>query len=533
MNNLKDKYIILIIVTGLIIATIDFILYHHHSISDSLKLIYILLSALVIVLYINKLREENNRQRNVKHFIFNIMDNLPVGVMAYNWQGKLVFINKACQNLLGISHTDVVGQSVEEVARCFKANICASIVRFVLDTGKSVHDQRISLKTGKDKELACRVDVYPLVDHGEYSGAICIICDITAELNYNDLKRISDIILRDMASGVVAVNNQKEIIMFNQAAEEITGLRAEEVIGRSFHEVLVNKSNRDCLLCEAVHNNQKIKGEEIWYNINGKEFCTLNTAEVLMDEHDNFLGAICVFQDITEFKNRHDVMIKQEKLAVVGQLAAGMAHEVRNPLTAVRGFAQLLAERHKDSNREIVNIMISELDRTEKIISDFLRLARPKDPEYKETDINQLIEKNCAIVNSECVYNNITVCKNLAGDLPLVWVDEDQITQVLLNITHNAIEAMQEKGKGKLTISTFYSAASNDICIEICDTGNGIAKNKLAKLGTPFFTTKSNGTGLGLAISYEIIRRHHGRIEVASEVDVGTCFKVFLPVNGA
>ncbi|MBO8137521.1 MAG: PAS domain-containing protein [Desulfotomaculum sp.] len=494
-----------------------------------------MLFTLAAVVYIYKLNVEKNRQRDIKHFTFNVMDNLPVGVIAFNQEGRLVFINKECQNLLGVLHTKVVGKTVEKVEETisYKGSIiCSSLVRFVLETGKKVHNQRVCLVNNKGKKITCRIDVYPLLGHDVYSGVICILCDITTELNYYDLKRISDIVLRDMDSGVVAVNNRNEIILFNQAAEKITGLKAEEVIGKSYHDVMVNKSNRDCLLCEVVEKKQKIiKDEEVWYNINGREFCTLNTVEVLRDDNGSFLGVTCVFQDITELKKRHEVMIKQEKLAVVGQLAAGMAHEVRNPLTAVRGFAQLIAERCNNLDPKLIKMMISELDRTEAIISDFLGLAKPKDPEYRECDINKLIEKNLSIVNSKIMQHNITILKEYTENLPSIWVDENQITQVLLNIINNSIEAIQGKSKGSISIKTKY-IDGNYVCIQICDDGSGMSKDQLNKLGTPFFTTKSDGTGLGLVISYEIIKRHHGYVEVESELNKGTCFKIYLPVNG-
>ncbi|MTI82186.1 MAG: PAS domain-containing protein [Firmicutes bacterium] len=531
MSIFKDKEMWLIIIIALVVMLMDYVLNHRH-IEYSFLLNYFMLLTLVIAMY--KLKIEKNKQRNTKHLTFNIMDNLPVGVIAFDQEGRLIFINSFCQSLLKQSHTDVVGYLAEELCKKLFMNnsACADLVRFVLETGTKVHNQKVSLINGESKEINCRIDVYPMIDQEEYNGAVCILCDITAELNYYDLKRMSDIILRDMSSGVVVVNSKKEIIMFNEAAEEITGLNLEEVISKNYHEILVKRSNRDCILCEAVNENKKICDEEVWYNINGKEICTLNTAEALKDEYNNFLGGISVFQDITDFKNRHQQLVRQEKMATVGQLAAGMAHEIRNPLTAVRGVAQLMLEKYNAKDQGMLNLIIDELDRTEKIIADFLSLANPKEPEYKGIDINQLIENHSTFLNSKCLQNNITVYKRMDPNLPMVWIDEAQITQVLLNLINNAIEAMQEKGKGTITISTSYNINQKDICIEVDDTGKGIPSDNMAKLGTPFFTTKSDGTGLGLAISYEIIKGHAGRIEVSNNPVEGACFKIYLPFYG-
>ena len=232
---------------------------------------------------------------------------------------------------------------------------------------------------------------------------------------------------------------------------------------------------------------------------------------------------------VEELRQTQTVMRDREKLAIIGQMAAGMAHEIKNPLTAVKGFAQLLKEKYsKDETLSgYVKIILNEADQANKVITDFLQLARPKKPSLKVESIDNLINETLTIVGPKAYLEHIQVEYEGANALPVSLIDKDQIKQVLINLFHNAIDAMP-KG-GTIKISTGFLAAANEVYIKIQDTGCGVPEGKLSNLGVPFYTTKDNGTGLGLSISYTIIDAHNGRMEVESKEDQGTVFKIFLP----
>jgi two-component system NtrC family sensor kinase len=226
-------------------------------------------------------------------------------------------------------------------------------------------------------------------------------------------------------------------------------------------------------------------------------------------------------------------LLQSEKLAVVGQLAAGVAHELNNPLSGILIYSHLLLENSNISgvDRENLEKIVREANRCKNIVKGLLDFARQTKPELKIADINDIINNVLSLVEKQALFQNIEIVKNFQSNLPMIKVDISQIQQVFINIIVNAAEAM--KGYGKLTITTKLSKDNQFIEIEFTDTGCGITPENMKKLFQPFFTTKEvgKGTGLGLAISYGIIERHKGKIQVHSEVGKGTTFTIKLPIN--
>lgn len=222
-----------------------------------------------------------------------------------------------------------------------------------------------------------------------------------------------------------------------------------------------------------------------------------------------------------------------ERLAMVGQLAAGVAHEVNNPLTGILLYCDLvLKEMPEDSpQRENLEKINNEAKRCKTIIRGLLDFARPKKPEIRESSINQIIEATLSLVKNQAMFLNIEIKKDLNSNLPLIKIDSDQIQQVIMNIILNAAEAME--GKGNLSVKSQLIEDKKFVQISISDTGRGIEPEHLKKIFEPFFTTKevTHGVGLGLAISYRIIKDHKGTIDVTSEKDKGTTFIIKLPLS--
>ena len=236
-------------------------------------------------------------------------------------------------------------------------------------------------------------------------------------------------------------------------------------------------------------------------------------------------------------KTKHTVQepAQQEKLAAIGLQAAGMAHELKNPLTCIRGFTQLLNERLGEGHeRTYLRYIVDEIDRMNSIIGDFLRFARPGTPVVDCTNLHDLIGNTLALLKSECEVAGITLEKRL-DRLPEIRCDRDGIKQVLLNLIHNAMDAVARSETRVVRVEA--EAVNTDegdqsvIRIRISDTGEGISEENLTQLGALFFTTKPHGTGLGLAISYDIVKQNAGRIDVQSRVGEGTTFTLHLPIR--
>jgi signal transduction histidine kinase len=234
-------------------------------------------------------------------------------------------------------------------------------------------------------------------------------------------------------------------------------------------------------------------------------------------------------QSHQELEQAQFQLIRTEKLAALGQLAAGVAHEINNPLGTITIYAHILARSLEadDPRKEDIDLIITEADRTKAIVQGLLSFARETKLKPGETNINDLIEETLSLLVNQVLFQNIKIKKTLGDDIPMLFADATQLKQVFLNIMLNAAQAME--GKGSLTITTAHDAGV--ISVKIRDTGPGIPPENVGKLFNPFFTTKEKGTGLGLAISYGIVERHSGQIDVETEMGKGSTFIIALPVN--
>jgi two-component system NtrC family sensor kinase len=237
-------------------------------------------------------------------------------------------------------------------------------------------------------------------------------------------------------------------------------------------------------------------------------------------------------KELTEMQTH---LIQSEKLASLGKLAAGIAHEINNPLGGILIYSHLLLEEapKKSPHRENLQKIVKETSRCKDIVKGLLEFARPKEPETSQVDINDIVESSLVIMEGQALFQNIKIKKSYAKDLPKIVADSAQLQQVFMNIILNAAEAMD--GNGVLTLSTSLDGDKTHIEVKFSDTGHGIKEEDKRRLFEPFFTTKEvgKGTGLGLAISYSIVQKHNGTIQVESEVGKGSTFAVTIPVKRA
>jgi signal transduction histidine kinase len=230
-----------------------------------------------------------------------------------------------------------------------------------------------------------------------------------------------------------------------------------------------------------------------------------------------------------ELRQTEKDLAHREKLAALGEMAASVAHEMRNPMTALRGFAQRMHRRmpENDPNRKYTEIIIEEVDRLARLIRDVLDYARLPEPEMQLNNINELIPEWIDLIKEDLGRHNILLKTNYT-EVPWLYFDPEQIKQVFLNIISNAIHAMEDNG-GTLTITT--TADNNQVKLSISDTGPGIWPEIVKDIFNPFFTTKSGGTGLGLSIAHRILEDHNGDIKVQSQVGQGATFTIVLPLK--
>lgn len=231
--------------------------------------------------------------------------------------------------------------------------------------------------------------------------------------------------------------------------------------------------------------------------------------------------------DITEQKKAEEFLLKSEKLAVIGQLAAGVAHEIRNPLASLKGFVQLLKES-ENSNSFYLNIMMEELNRIDEIVNEFMVLARSQTQNYQPRFIQDIIQTVITLLEKEARMSNVQFLFTSDQNLSLIHCEENRLKQVFINILKNGIEAMPSGGQFLIEIK---KKEEKQVVIRFCDQGCGIPKDRISKLGEPFYTTKEKGIGLGLTVSYKIIRDHKGDITITSQLNQGTTVEVTLPID--
>lgn len=340
------------------------------------------------------------------------------------------------------------------------------------------------------------------------------------------LNIMNQIMLSKTRNAIFITNANGEVIEYNEFAEKISGFRKDEIIGRSIYDSPITGN----FLTNVLEKGMIYEDVEmIFENNNNKKYVCLFDAQPI-HEDSKIIGAFGQFRDITErylaeekYKNAEKEMTRLDRLNLIGQMAAGIGHEVRNPMTTVRGFLQMFggkAEYTKD--KKIINLMISELDRANAIITDFLSLAndKPVGTELQQKNLNNIIYRLKPLLTSDALNNSMHLVFKLTP-IPDLYLNEKEINQMLLNLVRNGFEAM-DKDK-TLTIET--NEEEQYVVLKIKDEGNGIDPEIIDKIGLPFFTTKDTGTGLGLATCYSIATRQNAIIDIESGTK-GTTFSV-------
>lgn len=232
-----------------------------------------------------------------------------------------------------------------------------------------------------------------------------------------------------------------------------------------------------------------------------------------------------IVRDITERKKTEELLNKSDTLAAIGQLAAGVAHEVRNPLTVIKGFIQLF-QINKEDQEKYFDLMLSEIERIEAILQEFLSIAKTDEISTEKKNIYQIFKNVVSLINTKAIMTNIQVELYTDSKDIIIECSENQLKQVFINILQNSIEAMPDGGRISIHIKEI---GKDGIIISVIDKGIGIPAERIKRLGEPFYSTKEKGTGIGLMLSYKIIESHQGNISIMSEVGVGTTVTIYLP----
>lgn len=354
-----------------------------------------------------------------------------------------------------------------------------------------------------------------------------------AERDYRDQKEWFRVTLSSIGDAVITTDVNSNITFMNPVAEQITGYTAEEAVGKHISYVfrIFNEINLEPaeIPVERVIKEGFIIDLANYTGLvtkKGETRSIADSAAPIRNDNGKIIGVVMVFRDITDTKRLEETMARLDKLNVVGQMAAGIAHEIRNPMTTVRGFLQLLSVNNEFKNyTEYFDTMIEELERDNTIISRFLSMAEDKVLEVAEENLNKIIGSIAPLIQAEAIMINKYIKLEL-GEIPNVMLGENDIRQLILNLVRNGLDASAEYDG--LTIRTF--AVDDKVVLSVQDNGKGIGQEVLDNLGTPFLTTKENGTGLGLFICYNIVEKHNASLEIDTGSS-GTTFSVLFKAS--
>ncbi|HZR78315.1 MAG TPA: ATP-binding protein, partial [Chthoniobacterales bacterium] len=385
-------------------------------------------------------------------------------------------------------------------------------------------------------------------------GALQVLCGQLAVAIENaelftevqNAKIYNETLLENLTSGVIAAGTDDRITVFNNEAGQITGLNPQELLDGSLGALPPELAEP---LIATLRTGQRQEDCEIVLHVGRSDAIIRASTSIFHGQNREVLGALMVLTDVTAIKRLELQIRRSDRLASLGTLSAGMAHEIKNPLVSLKTFAQLLPERYQDSDFRdtFSNLIGHEIDRIDSLVNQLLRFARPAKPILKPLHAHEILEKALTLVGHRLYQKDIKLTRSWTADADTIHGDADQLEQVFLNFFLNAMDAM--KTQGELSVKTEILAeeqwvnahyangdrngnghAREALRITIRDTGEGIRPEDIGHVFDPFFTTKDYGTGLGLSVVHGIIQEHGGQIEVESELQKGTAFHILLPL---
>ncbi len=354
-----------------------------------------------------------------------------------------------------------------------------------------------------------------------------------AKASLSQIKAFSDTLVENMPIGLLAIDNDKNIASLNPVAEKVLEISFDRVAGRPAKDVLPASLWKEL---EGLGDARGFSDKEIECAVESEsETIPLEiSAAPLREDGGAVSGCVLLFKDLAELKSLQKQIERSQRLASIGRLAAGVAHEIKNPLSSIKGFATYFKERYREipQDFETAGILIQEVDRLDRVVNQLLELARPTVIEKRPVCAEELIEDSLLRIRKKAEENRISIETGFLHDRSVLLADRDKICQVLLNVYLNAIDSMAENNREKtLSISLNRPAGGKRLEIHVADCGTGIGDENLAHIFDPFFTTKAGGTGLGLAIVHNIMEAHGGEIQVDTKQGKGTTVILRFPLE--
>ncbi|MDA1904265.1 ATP-binding protein [Bacillus cereus] len=457
--------------------------------------------------------------------LHTILQNMPVMVDALDYNGDFVLWNRECEIVTGYTAEEIIGNPNALRLLYPDHDYRHEIQKKFLTRGKNFRDweMRLTCKNGEIKTIMWSniSEQFPVNGFSYWAVGVDITHLKAIEEKLIQQTSELELIFQALPDLCFLTEDDGTIIDYKAGSPTKFYVPAEAFMGKKFYEVLPSSVAQK--FQEAIYQ-VKEKGTNaiVEYPLTINESIDFFEARCLPLLHDKIM---IIVRDITERKKTEELLNKSDTLAAIGQLAAGVAHEVRNPLTVIKGFIQLF-QINKEDQEKYFDLMLSEIERIEAILQEFLSIAKTDEISTEKKNIYQIFKNVVSLMNTKAIMTNIQVELYADSKEIIIECSENQLKQVFINILQNSIEAMPDGGRISIHIKEI---GKDGIIISVIDKGIGIPEERIKRLGEPFYSTKEKGTGIGLMLSYKIIESHQGKISIMSEVGVGTTVTIYLP----
>ncbi len=497
-----------------------------------------------------KIIERTTELEKTKNYLESILIYSTDMIITTDMEGRIVTFNKGAERMLGYQREEVVGKPMSDYY--YHQEERGQLIKKIIERGVMItnYETRLVRKDGRVIDISLSLSLLR-DENGTVIGTVGISKDITKlKLAQQQLREYSyklesmvkqrtheleeskshlEAMLSGIADGIVFADQENRITFINNAAESIFGLKRDEWIGKDFRYAHSAEAHEKALRLIKEMQEGKIKSYASEIK-SGEKTIFAHFSPILHGL--NYLGVIFIARDISEMKRLQGELVQSEKLALIGKMSSAIAHELRNPLVPIGGFARLIYKRVEEESpfKKYAEIIIREIDRLEELLHDFLGFTKDIKLVLQPVNLNDIIDELLILYHDTFTEKGIKIDTQLSTEIPLTPLDPSQIKQALINIINNSIQAMP--GGGTLTIESRLKEKEGKLYAWVCigDTGVGIPESAMKSIFEPFYTTKIHGLGLGLPVTKGIVESHGGGIEVESAEGRGATFIITLPL---
>lgn len=458
----------------------------------------------------------------------DVLNHLPLAVLTYDQNRRLSFANRMAEEITGLSYSDLKVYSRRKSANSILNGLVTEEINWELAQNNMVQQKILTIKNQIGEPVKIVADAFKL-----QSGDLLFMFDTADKVQeLQNLRLQTQTIINSLRNFVIITDVKPSVIMCNKAFCEAVEMDTSEIIGTSIHD-LVSRVSFRCSDLQDDNFDSSVLENPLEGSIttpSGESKDLLFQFAHINNFSSELIGGIIVGSDISSMKKEQAEAQKKERNVLLGQMATGIVHEIRNPITAMLGFIHIMNSKLQDDKlREYCICIEKEALELNRIVSAFLQFARPRPSVFRRISVDSLVDSLRLAIDTNLTAKGIKVQYDLRSNLPLIHGDENKIRQALLNIVKNSEEALINVDDPRIIISTGSDSEAHEVYISITDNGPAISPELLKKIGTPFFTTKAKGTGLGLSICRQIISEHKGRIKITSKAAVGTTVKISFP----